>query len=116
MTTHSDCIFCKIAAGTIPATRLYEDEHVLAFPDLNPQAPTHILVIPKEHLTSMAEATAEHAEVFGRLLSAATEVARLKKLDNGYRTVINTGSDGGQTVGHLHLHVLGGRHMNWPPG
>jgi histidine triad (HIT) family protein len=112
----TDCIFCKIAAGTIPANRLYEDDDVLVFPDLNPQAPAHLLVIPKEHLTSLAHATPAHEELLGRLLSAAAEVARQQGLDNGYRIVINTGSDGGQTVSHLHLHVLGRRAMHWPPG
>ncbi len=114
--THTDCLFCKIATGAIPTTRLYENDHILAFPDLNPQAPTHILIIPKDHLNSLAEATSTHTEVFGHLLSAVTEVARQQHLDGGYRTVINTGPDGGQTVGHLHLHLLGGRAMHWPPG
>jgi histidine triad (HIT) family protein len=112
----TDCIFCKIVDGTIPAKRLYEDDETLAFADLNPQAPTHLLVIPKQHITSLADATPEHQRLLGQLLSAAAEVARRQGLDNGYRIVINTGADGGQTVGHLHLHVLGGRHMNWPPG
>jgi histidine triad (HIT) family protein len=112
----SDCIFCKIASGAIPAPRLYEDDDMLAFADLNPQAPTHVLVIPKQHMKSLAEAETGHAELFGKLLHAATEVARRQGLDNGYRVVINTGADGGQTVSHLHLHVLGGRAMHWPPG
>lgn len=111
-----DCLFCKIVAGDIPVTRLYENDHVLAFPDISPQAPTHVLVIPKKHLTSHAHGAAEDAAVFGELLAAAGEVAKLKELDNGYRLVINTGPDGGQTVGHLHVHLLGGRQMHWPPG
>jgi histidine triad (HIT) family protein len=111
-----DCIFCKIVAGTIPAKRVYEDDRIIAFPDLNPQAPTHLLVIPREHLTSLASAAAEHTELLGQLLAAATEIARQQGLGNGYRIVINTGPDGGQTVGHLHLHLLGGRAMHWPPG
>jgi histidine triad (HIT) family protein len=112
----SDCIFCKIASGAIPAPRLYEDDDVLAFADLNPQAPTHVLVIPKQHLKSLAETEAGHSELLGKLLHAATAVARRQGLDKGYRVVINTGEDGGQTVSHLHLHVLGGRAMHWPPG
>jgi histidine triad (HIT) family protein len=114
--TNPDCIFCKIASGAIPAKRLYEDEHVLAFADVNPQAPVHLLLIPRQHLDSLAAAAAEHQELLGRLLSAAAEVARQQKLDRGYRVVVNTGPDGGQTVDHLHLHVLGARAMRWPPG
>jgi histidine triad (HIT) family protein len=112
----SDCLFCKIAAGVIPVTRLYEDEQVLAFPDINPQAPVHVLVIPKRHIASLAQTTTEDAALLGHLLATAAEVARQQGLANGYRIVINTGSDGGQTVEHLHIHLLGGRHMAWPPG
>ena len=111
-----DCLFCKIASGSIPVDRVYEDDRVLAFPDINPQAPTHLLVIPKEHIASHAHAAAGHADLLGHLLWAAGEVARKKGLGNGYRLVINTGPDGGQTVDHLHVHLLGGRHMGWPPG
>jgi histidine triad (HIT) family protein len=111
-----DCLFCKIASGAIPVKRLYEDDHVLAFPDINPQAPVHILVIPKQHLSSLAHATPEDTAMLGHLISAAGEVARAQDLTNGYRLVINTGPDGGQTVDHLHVHLLGGRHMTWPPG
>jgi len=111
-----DCLFCKIAAGAIPVKRLYEDDHVLAFPDINPQAPVHILLIPKKHLASLAHASPEDATMLGQLIAAAGEVARAQKLANGYRLVINTGPDGGQTVDHLHVHLLGGRHMTWPPG
>jgi len=111
-----DCLFCKIASGAIPVKRLYENDHILAFPDINPQAPVHILVIPKQHLASLAHATPEDAAMLGHLLSAAGEVAREQNLANGYRLVINTGPDGGQTVDHLHVHLLGGRHMTWPPG
>ena len=112
----SDCLFCKIAAGTIPVDRVYEDDLVLAFPDINPQAPQHLLIIPKQHLTSTKEALAEHTPMLGRLLATAAQVAETKELSNGYRLVINTGPDGGQTVHHLHLHLLGGRPMHWPPG
>jgi len=111
-----DCLFCKIAARTIPVTRLFEDEQMLAFPDINPQAPVHVLVIPKRHITSLAQTTADDAALLGHLLASATEIARHQGLANGYRLVINTGADGGQTVEHLHIHLLGGRHMNWPPG
>jgi histidine triad (HIT) family protein len=111
-----DCLFCKIASGSIPVERLYEDDRVLAFPDINPQAPTHVLVIPKQHISSHADAAVGDADLLGHLLWAVGEVARAKKLDRGYRLVINTGPDGGQTVDHLHLHLLGGRPMHWPPG
>jgi histidine triad (HIT) family protein len=112
----ADCLFCKIVAGTIPASRVYEDELSLGFADINPQAPTHLLVIPKEHIASQAHAEQEHAALLGHLMAKAAEMARKAGLDRGYRVVINTGPDGGQTVDHLHLHLLGGRHMSWPPG
>jgi len=111
-----DCIFCKIVAGSIPSRKVREDEHLLAFHDIDPKAPTHILVIPKKHITSLAHATAADAEVLGRLLLAASEIAREQGLGKGYRIVISTGAEGGQTVDHLHLHLLGGRQMHWPPG
>jgi histidine triad (HIT) family protein len=116
MATISDCLFCKIASGVIPVTRLYENEDILAFPDINPQAPVHILIIPKRHFNSLAHTTSSDTEVLGRLLTAANEIAQQQNLGNGFRLVINTGPDGGQTVEHLHLHLLGGRHMHWPPG
>jgi histidine triad (HIT) family protein len=116
MATNPDCLFCKISSDTIPFTRLFENDHVLAFPDINPQAPVHILIIPKQHFRSLAHTTSTEAELLSQLLSAATEVAQQQHLDNGFRVVINTGPDGGQTVDHLHLHLLGGRHMHWPPG
>ena len=111
-----DCLFCKIATGAIPVDRLYEDNTVLAFPDINPQAPKHILIIPKAHLASTADALAEHTPMLGQLVATAAQVAVQQGLANGYRLVFNTGVDGGQTVQHLHLHLLGGRHMGWPPG
>jgi histidine triad (HIT) family protein len=111
-----DCLFCKIAAGEIPVKRLFEDEQVLAFPDIHPQAPVHVLVIPKQHLASMAQTTKDDEAMLGHLLAAAAEVAQQQGLGKGYRLVINTGADGGQTVAHLHVHLLGGRHMDWPPG
>lgn len=116
MSTVSDCLFCKIAAGAIPVTRLYETDEVLAFPDINPQAPVHILIIPKAHHASLAHTAHTETTLLGGLLSAAVEVAKQQGLANGYRVVINTGDDGGQTVEHLHLHLLGQRHMGWPPG
>jgi histidine triad (HIT) family protein len=114
--TSSDCLFCKIVEGAIPANRVYEDEFCIGFPDITPQAPTHLLVIPKQHIGSTAKTLAADAGLMGQMMAAAAEIARNEKLDNGYRIVINTGEDGGQTVNHLHLHLLGGRHMKWPPG
>ncbi len=113
---NSECIFCKIVAGTIPAKLLHEDELSIAFSDINPQAPVHVLVIPKEHLSSVAHATMEHTALLGHLLSTAAKIAEAQGLAKGYRVVTNVGADGGQTVDHLHLHVLGGRAMHWPPG
>ncbi|QQS40339.1 MAG: histidine triad nucleotide-binding protein [Acidobacteriota bacterium] len=113
----SDCIFCKIAAGEIESTRVYEDDRCIAFEDLNPQAPTHLLVIPREHISSMDEAEEGHKELLGHLLFTAAEIAREKGFaGRGYRTVINTNSAGGQTVFHLHVHLLGGRQFVFPPG
>jgi histidine triad (HIT) family protein len=113
----SDCIFCNIVARTIPVTLVYQDDLVVAFDDINPQAPTHTLVIPRKHVTSIAELEDLDAGLIGCLVLAGNNIAKLKGIaDSGYRFVINTGSNGGQTVFHLHLHVLGGRHMTWPPG
>ncbi len=114
--TSPNCLFCKIVAGTILVERLHETADTLAFADLRPQAPVHVLVIPKRHIASLAHALPGDAALLGTLLAAAGEVARAEHLDNGYRLVLNTGADGGQTVDHLHVHVLGGRHMGWPPG
>lgn len=111
-----DCLFCKIVAGDIPANRVYEDEFCIGFPDINPQAPVHLLIIPKIHIVSQARAQAEHKPLLGHLLATAADLARSHKLERGYRVVVNTGDDGGQTVHHLHLHLLGGRAMRWPPG
>lgn len=113
---NTDCLFCKILAGEIPANRIYEDEFCIAFPDINPQAPTHLLILPKEHIASQAKALPEQKLLLGHLLMAAADLAQAQKLSKGYRVVINTGDDGGQTVHHLHVHLLGGRHMDWPPG
>jgi histidine triad (HIT) family protein len=110
------CIFCKIVEGSIPSTAVYQDDVCYAFADLHPQAPTHVLVIPREHIGSMQDTRESHRGMLGHLHWAAAEIARQKGLGNGYRIVVNTGEDGGQTVDHLHLHLLGGRHMTWPPG
>jgi histidine triad (HIT) family protein len=111
-----DCIFCKIVAGSIPSKKVREDDAVLAFYDIEPKAPTHILVIPKKHIASLADAKAVDEALLGRLLLATADIAREQGLGKGYRVVISTGPDGGQTVDHLHLHLLGGRQMHWPPG
>lgn len=104
-----DCIFCKIVEGSIPSRKVYEDDEVLAFHDIQPQAPVHLLVIPKKHITSLAAAADEDAELLGRVMLAARRVAREAGLDDsGYRVVTNIGADGGQVVFHLHIHVLGG--------
>lgn len=110
------CLFCKIIEGSIPSKPVYEDEHCVAIGDINPQAPVHFLVMPREHVASLAEAQEAHKPLLGHLLWAAGEIARNKNLARGYRVVINTGPEGGQTVDHLHVHVLGGRPMTWPPG
>lgn len=114
----ADCIFCRIAAGEVPATIVARTPDVIAFRDLNPQAPTHVLIIPTRHFTSMAEADSDEAEVaIGRAIRLAVQVARdLGLEDAGYRLVINSGRDGGQSVSHVHVHLLGGRRMSWPPG
>jgi histidine triad (HIT) family protein len=115
--TLEDCIFCKIAAGEIPSTRVFEDEMCVAFNDLSPQAPTHILIVPREHIDSMDTAAPDHKEILGHLLLSAAEIAREKGFaEDGYRVVINTNSDGGQTVFHLHVHLLAGRPFIFPPG
>ncbi len=110
------CLFCKIASGEIPSTAVYQDDLVYAFADISPKSPVHVLVIPREHVASLAEAVDEHRPLLGHLMWAAAEIARQKNLGNGYRVVVNSGEDGGQTVDHLHLHVMGGRQMTWPPG
>lgn len=112
----ADCLFCKIANGTIPTSHIYEDDLCLAFPDVNPQAPTHLLIIPRQHIASHAHTQPDDARLLGHMVAKAAEIARSQGLANGYRVVMNTGRDGGQTVEHLHLHLLGGRHMTWPPG
>jgi histidine triad (HIT) family protein len=110
------CLFCNIASGEIPSAGVYQDERVYAFADINPMAPVHVLIVPREHITSLAEASPEHSALLGHLMGVAAEIARNKGLAKGYRVVVNTGEDGGQTVAHLHLHLMGGRQMTWPPG
>ena len=110
------CIFCKIIEGSIPSKALYQDELCYAFSDINPQASTHVLILPRQHIGSLADTGGGDKALLGHLLSAAAEIARTKGLAKGYRVVINTGKDGGQTVDHLHVHLLGGRPLTWPPG
>lgn len=110
------CIFCKIVEGTIPSTAVYQDDRCYAFSDLHPQAPTHVLIVPREHIASLSEAAEGHKGLLGHLMWVAAEIARSKGLSKGYRVVVNNGEDGGQTVDHIHLHLLGGRPMHWPPG
>ncbi|WP_099205706.1 histidine triad nucleotide-binding protein [Scatolibacter rhodanostii] len=111
-----DCIFCKIANGEIPSTKVYEDDLVLAFKDLEPQAPVHVLFIPKEHIASAADITPENSHLVAHIYEAAAKVAKDLELENGFRIVTNVGEDGQQSVKHLHFHMLGGRGMHWPPG
>ncbi|MEQ8407268.1 MAG: histidine triad nucleotide-binding protein [Gammaproteobacteria bacterium] len=112
-----DCLFCKIISGDIPSNKVYSDEHVYAFHDINPAAPTHILVIPRKHLHNVAASEGEDEALLGKLLLAANKIATQEGLEeDGFRYVINTNDNGGQTVYHLHLHILGGRQMTWPPG
>lgn len=112
-----DCIFCQVVAGEIAADIIYTDDRAVAFRDINPQAPVHALVIPREHLDSLDDASARDEATLGHLLRVAARVANEQGLsESGYRTVINTGAGAGQSVFHLHLHVVGGRPLNWPPG
>ena len=110
------CLFCKIVEGSIPSTEVYQDEQCYAFRDIDPRAPVHVLVVPRKHIASLEAAEAGDSALLGHLLSTAAEIARQNGLAKGYRVVISTGKEGGQTVDHLHLHVMGGRAMHWPPG
>lgn len=112
----TDCLFCKIIAGKIPARKVYEDDKAFAFEDINPQAPTHVLIIPKRHIVGIDQASEADAELVGYCQIVAAKIAGERKLGQGFRTVYNVGPDAGQTVFHLHLHLLGGRKMHWPPG
>jgi histidine triad (HIT) family protein len=113
----NQCLFCRIAAEEIPSKCVYSDDHVYAFHDINPAAPTHILVIPRKHLSSVCDAETEDETLMGKLLLAGQQIAKDQGLaGDGFRLVINTGDKGGQTVHHIHLHILGGRQLTWPPG
>lgn len=116
MANADDCLFCKIRDGEIPSDKVYEDDDVLAFRDINPQAPVHILVIPKRHVASVADLTPGDVTLAGKLQVALAEIARQQGLRDGFRVVANTGKHGQQTVFHLHYHLLGGRQLTWPPG
>lgn len=111
-----DCLFCRIASGEIPSERVFEDDAVIAFRDVAPRAPTHVLVIPRRHITDAHGFTDDEAELLGRCFAALRQVADAEGLANGYRIVANVGADAGQTVPHLHFHLLGGRQLTWPPG
>ena len=117
MTADPDCLFCKIAADEIPSKKVYEDDVVIAFRDIAPRAPIHSLIIPRDHIASAADLTEEHSAMLGRLFAVAAKIARDEGVaDGGYRLVSNVGRWGGQTVEHLHIHLLGGRTFSWPPG
>jgi len=111
-----DCLFCRMISGEIPTKKVYEDDETLVFEDIKPQAPTHVLIIPKKHIVGVREANAEDAPIIGKLHLVAAQIARDRKIENGYRTVFNVGPGAGQSVFHLHLHLLGGRPLSWPPG
>ena len=112
----NDCLFCKIIAGEIPSTKIYEDESVYAFADIDPQAPFHAIVVPKKHITSAAEITDENSSCIAKIFEAVAKIAKQENLEQGFRVVTNCGKDGGQTVGHLHFHLLARRYLQWPPG
>lgn len=111
------CLFCNIAQGTIPATKVFENSEMLAFRDVNPQAPTHLLVIPREHISTINDTDSHHEQLLGRMILTAKNLAAAEGFnETGYRLVFNVNADGGQTVHHIHLHILAGRQMTWPPG
>ncbi len=112
----ADCLFCKIVSGDIPSTKIYEDEWVDAFKDIDPQAPFHAIVIPKEHIKSAAEINAENSHLIAKVFEAVAKIAEQENLEKGFRVVNNCGEEGGQTVGHIHFHLLAGRNLQWPPG
>ncbi len=111
-----DCVFCKIANNEIPSKKIYEDEEIVAFNDLEPQAPVHILIIPKEHIENTNHISERNCDIIGKIFMVAAKIAKEYHLENGYRIVNNCGQDGGQTVKHLHFHLMGGRKMEWPAG
>ncbi len=112
----ADCLFCRIVAGEIPATRVHQDDRVVAIRDIGPKAPTHVLLMPVEHIASAADLTEDDGPLLGHLFAVAADIARAEGLDGGWRLVSNVGPDAGQSVPHLHVHLLGGRVMGWPPG
>jgi histidine triad (HIT) family protein len=112
----TDCLFCRIVRGELPTRKIYEDDRALAFNDINPQAPMHVLIIPKKHIVGLKEATSEDAELIGYCHLLAAKIARDRGMEEGYRTVYNVGPKAGQSVFHLHLHLIGGRNLSWPPG
>jgi histidine triad (HIT) family protein len=109
-------LFCKIISGEIPSKKIFEDEYTFAFEDISPKAPVHVLIVPKKHVRGLKEAGAEDAEIVGRCHLAAAAIARERGIEDGYRTVLNVGPGAGQSVFHLHVHLLGGRDLKWPPG
>ncbi|MEE1198256.1 MAG: histidine triad nucleotide-binding protein [Acutalibacteraceae bacterium] len=111
-----DCLFCKIAAGEIPSTKIYEDEYVYAFADIDPQAPFHAIIIPREHIASADMINENNSVLIAKVFEAVAKIAKKENLENGYRVVNNCGKDGGQTVGHIHFHLLARRNLQWPPG
>jgi histidine triad (HIT) family protein len=111
-----NCLFCRIVRGEISSKKVFEDDHTLAFEDINPQGPTHVLVIPKRHIPGLKEATTEDAEILGRCHLVAAQIAKERSIEDGYRTVLNVGPGSGQSVFHLHVHLIGGRVLHWPPG
>lgn len=111
-----DCLFCKIAAGEIPSTKIYENDKVYAFADIDPKAPFHAIIIPREHITSAAEINAGNKELIADVFEAVSIIAKQENLEKGFRVVNNCGEDGGQTVGHIHFHLLARRNLQWPPG
>src|SRR5436309_12088870 len=112
----TDCLFCKIIVGEIPSKKVYEDDRSFVFEDINPQAPTHVLIIPKKHIVGLKEAQAKDAELIGYCHLVAAQLARERDIENGYRTVLNVGRGAGQSIFHIHVHLLGGRPLRWPPG
>lgn len=112
----ADCLFCKIVAGEIPSTKIYEDENIYAFADIDPQAPFHAIVIPKQHITCAAEIDSNNSALISKVFEAIAKIAKQENLENGFRVVNNCGADGGQTVGHIHFHLLARRNLAWPPG
>ncbi len=112
----SDCLFCNMVQGTVKSRKVYEDDKVFVFEDIKPQAPTHVLIVPKKHIRGLKEAQPEDAEIIGYMHLVAVQIARERGIEDGYRTIFNVGPNSGQSVFHIHLHLIGGRRMSWPPG